>query len=249
MNAFSGTIAAARRPALAQYFFVSLGAFCMLLAVVGFGPNLYRYFRGEIYFPPIVLVHGVIMMTWVALYTAQAHFAAHGNLQRHRRVGWMTVAVAGAIWVSMGAAQISALLRYDPDKFAFILRPMLIGVATLVMFPLFLTWAVCARRQTDWHKRLMTLAAFVLIQAALDRMPWLPDEGLPMFWHAGLRLYVLLLLPLFIFDIATLRRLHPASLSGAALIVAMHGVVSFYWDDVGYHHAARGFWMWLRQAS
>jgi hypothetical protein len=92
----------------------------------------------------------------------------------------------------------------------------------------------------------MTLATFVLVQAALDRMHWLPDVGLPGFWETGLRGYVLLLLPLFAFDLSTLRRIHPATLIGAGLIIAMHGVVSFYWADEGWNQLARHAWMGLR---
>jgi hypothetical protein len=146
----------------------------------------------------------------------------------------------------MGAVTIDALRRYDPNKFGFIVKPLLIQLGSLTVFPVFVTLAVLARRQAGWHKRLMTLATFVLIQAALDRMHWLPNEGLPMFWHAGLRLYVLFLLPLFVFDMVTLRRIHPATLIGSAVIVAMHGVVSFYWADEGWNQVARGFWMWVR---
>jgi hypothetical protein len=146
------------------------------------------------------------MMGWVVLYTVQAGFVTHGNLKRHRQVGWAATALAAAVWISMGVATIVALERFDPDpdKFAFIVKPLLIQLGSMVVFPVFVTWAVLARRQALWHKRLMTFATFVLVQAALDRMYWLPKEGLPMFWHSGLRLYVLLMLPLFIFDIVTL---------------------------------------------
>ena len=88
-------------------------------------------------------------------------------------------------------------------------------------------------------------ATLVLLQSALDRMHWLPNEGLPMFWHYGLRLYILMI-PLFVFDFVTLRRIHPATLTGSCLVVAMHAVVSFYWEHEGWNQVARGFWMWLR---
>lgn len=96
-----------------------------------------------------------------------------------------------------------------------------------------------------WHKRLMALATMGLVQAAVDRMGWIP-EILPMFWDAGIRLYVLLLLPLIVFDVVTLKRIHPATLAGAAIILAMHGVVSYFWSHEGWNQLARAFWIWLR---
>lgn len=230
-------------------FFAGLGLLCLVLVAVGFGPNLYRYMTGQIYFPPIVHVHAAIMTAWVAAYTTQAGLAARGNLKRHRRVGWATTVLAAVVWVFMGVAIITAMQRLDPDRFGFIVKPILVGLGQMVLFPLFVASAVIARRQADWHMRLMTFATFTLIQGALDRMNWLPNEGLPMFWHSGLRAYVLLLLPLFIFDRVTLRRIHPATWLGSSLIVAMHGVVSFYWNHEGWNRVARGFWMWVRSSG
>jgi len=240
----SETAIASRRTG--RYFFVGIGAFCIVLVVAGFGPHVYRYLNGEIHFPPIVHVHAVIMLAWVVLYTVQAGLASRGNLRLHRRIGVSAIALAVMVWLSMGVATIGALRRFDPDKFAFIVKPLLIQLGIMAVFSIFFTSAMIARRHAQWHKRLMTLATFSLVQAALDRMSWLPHEGLPMFWHHGLRLYVLLLLPLALFDIATERRIHPATLAGSALIVAMHAVVSHYWSDEGWNQLARGFWFWLR---
>lgn len=236
----------ANRTGWPRYFFVAVGALCILMTLVGFAPSFARHFDGERRIPPIVHLHGAIMMGWLVLYMVQASFAAHGNLGRHRQIGWAAIVLAVSVWISMGVATIGALQRFDPDALPFLVKPLLIQLGTMAVFPVFVACAVLARRHAGWHKRLMTLATFVLVQAALDRMHWLPDEGLPMFWHAGLRLYVLLLLPLFLFDIVTLRRIHSATLIGSAVIVAMHGVVSFYWSDEGWNQLARGFWIGLR---
>jgi hypothetical protein len=229
-----------------QHFFVCMGAFCALLAIVGFGPALFKFFSGQGFIPPIVHVHGVIMMTWVLLYTAQATLVRRGNLGRHRQIGWGMIGLAALVWISMGTVTIVALQRFDPDKFGYLVLPLLIQLGTMAVFPVFVAWAMLARREAAWHKRLMTFATFVLVQAALDRMHWLPNEGLPMFWHSGLRAYVLLVLPLWVFDFATLRRIHPATLIGTSIMVAMHAVISYYWTDEGWHQLARGFWLWLR---
>ena len=229
-----------------HHFFVGIGAWCIVLAIVGFVPSFQAYFAGEFDIPPIVHVHGALMMSWLVLYTTQARFAARGNLRRHRRMGWLATGLAAAVWISMGVATVAALRHYAPDEAPFLVKPLLIQLGTLAVFPVFFVGAVLARRQADWHKRLMTLATFVLVQAALDRMHWLPGLDLPGFWETGVRGYVLLLLPLFAFDLATLRRIHPATLLGSGLIVAMHGVVSFYWADEGWNQLARHVWMGLR---
>ena len=226
-------------------FFVGLGLFCMLLVAIGFGPSFYDYFKGTYYFPPSVHVHGAIMFSWLVLFTIQATLASRGNMRLHRRLGWIAVCVAAAVVLSMCVATVVAFQRYDPDKMGFLVKPLLIQIGSIVLFPLFVTWAVLMRRQPLWHKRLMALATVGLVQAAVDRMQWIP-EILPMFWDNGIRLYVLLLLPLFVFDAVTLKRIHPATLAGTAIIVAMHAVVSLYWSDQGWDQLARSFWMWVR---
>jgi hypothetical protein len=229
-----------------RHFFVGLGAFSALLAVVGFGPALVSFFAGQRFIPPIVHVHGIVMMTWVVLFTVQARLAGRGSLERHRQIGWTMTGLAALVWLSMGVATIVALQRFDPDRFAFLVQPLLIQLGTMVVFPVFVTWGVLARKQAAWHKRMMSFATFALVQAALDRMHWLPDEGLPMFWHFGLRLYVLLVLPLIVFDLLTLRRIHPATVAGTGIVVAMHAVVSYCWSNEAWNQLARSFWLWLR---
>jgi hypothetical protein len=227
-------------------FYAGLGLWCLVLALVGFVPSFYLYVTGEYFFPAIVHVHGAIMIAWVGLYTFQASLIARGNPQLHRRVGSIAVWWAFAVWLSMAVATVVALRRFDPQQMGFLVQPLLIQLGTIVVFPLLVIWAVVWRTRPEWHKRLMTLATFVCIQAAVDRYHWLPDEGLPMFWHNGLRLYLLMLLPLWAYDALSLRRIHAATLTGSAIIVAMHGIVSFYWEHEGWRQLARSFWMWVR---
>jgi hypothetical protein len=225
--------------------FVAYGVLSIVVVAVGFGPNVYGSFTGGTPIPAPVYLHGAIMLAWVGFYTVQAALVARGRVALHRRLGVAGGALAAVCWLSMGAATVGALARFDPNQFGFLVKPLLIQLGQMVLFTLFVAWAVLARRLAAWHKRLMTLATLVLLQSALDRMHWLPNEGLPMFWHSGLRLYVLMI-PLWVLDVVTLRRIHPATWMGTGLVVAMHAVVSAYWDDEGWNQLARAFWLSLR---
>jgi hypothetical protein len=227
-------------------FFTGVGAVCIVLVTIGFGPGVYRGVRGDISIPLVAHVHAAIMVAWLAVYLLQAILAARGDLIRHRRIGRRAAALAGAVWLSMAVATVTTLQRYDPDTFGFLVKPLLVQLGLLAVFPIFVIWGLAARRSPEWHKRLMTIATFSLVQAALDRMHWLPNEGLPMFWHHGIRAYVLLFLPLIVFDLVTRRRIHPATLAGTGLTIAMHGIVSFYWTHAGWDQVARSSWKWVR---
>jgi hypothetical protein len=226
-------------------FFVPFGVLALVVVVAGFGPNVYGSFTGGTPIPAMVHAHGAIMLCWVALCLAQATLVARGSVALHRRLGWIGAGLAVVCWASMIAATIGALVRFDPSQFGFLVKPLLIQTGQIVLFPALVAWAMLARRRPGWHKRLMTLATLVLLQAAVDRMHWLPNEGLPMFWHSAVRLYVLML-PVVTYDFATLRRPHPATWIGTALIVTMHAAVSAYWDDEDWARLALHVWLSLR---
>lgn len=89
----------------------------------------------------------------------------------------------------------------------------LFGFATLIGA------AICYRNRSDIHKRLVLLSSLPIIGPALSRvsgLPFLGGEGGP-FSDIAL---VVLLAALVLYDIATRRKPHPATLIGSAVVVA-----------------------------
>lgn len=236
---------AATRSGSSRRFFVSYGVLFIIVAVIGFGPSFWDYFQGAYYFPPIVHLHGALMLGWLLVYLNQTRLASNGDLRLHRMLGLWSITLAAAVWISMCVATVVALQRHAPaEENEFLASVLLIQIGTAVVFPLFVALGILFRADAGWHRRMMTLAALLLLQAAIDRMWWLPDEGLPMFWHHAIRLYVLMI-PLYAFDLLSLRRIHPATILGTAIIVAMHAIVSAYWNDAGWIERATAFWRWV----
>ena len=235
---------AASRSGNARRFFVSYGVLFIVLALIGFGPSFLDYYHGAYYFPPIVHLHGALMLSWLLVYVNQTRLASNGDLRLHRKLGLWSIALAAAVWISMFAATIAAFRRIEPASNDFMASVLLIQIGTAVVFPFFVAVGLRFRDDASWHRRMMTLAALLLLQAAVDRMWWIPDEGLPMFWHHAIRLYVLMI-PLYAFDLLSLRRIHPATILGTVVIVAMHTIVSAYWNDPGWIERATTFWHWV----
>ena len=74
-----------------------------------------------------------------------------------------------------------------------------------------------------------------LTQPGMDRMLWLPAPGYPT-THWGLDLYVyLLLVPLYLYDAITLRRIHPATLWGTAVLLLGHVASNLAWGNPAWH--------------
>ena len=210
-----------------RYFFVALAVLYAIIAVVGFTPS---FFTGPP-IPVVAYVHGAIMSVWLGLFFRQTRLAAAGNFSRHRELGRIAAWFAAAIWASMVVAMITAHLRLHPEPDSYLYDVLMVELSVIVLFAVFFVWGLLARNNATWHRRLMALSTLILVQAALDRMHWQPLPGPVLIW--------ILLIPFFVFDIATTRRVHPATLIGTVLIVAAHATIIINWGSPAWHAFAQ----------
>src|SRR6185295_10188553 len=108
---------------------------------------------------------------------------------------------------------------------AILILPML----QLVTFSLFVAGGIRFRREAAIYKRLMYLATFVTLMTAIRRVQTLLDIT-----SSPVEILVVatafLLLPLFVYDAFTLRRIHPVTWGGTLLIFAgipLHSMVGY----------------------
>jgi hypothetical protein len=221
---------ATRRPGAGRYFFVALAVSYALVAVGGFAPEVFG--SVDLAHPLLAYVHGTLMMAWLLVFILQTRFAASGVLKWHRTLGLAAIGLAEVMWISLGIVSFAQL-----SKFPFF-GTLLMQLILMVLFGLFFVWGVLARRDASSHKRLLTLATLVLLQAAVDRMDWLPGLGLPEFWAHAIWLYVLLI-PLIVFDVVSIKRIHPITLTGTVAIVVAHTTINLSWTTPGWVNFAR----------
>jgi hypothetical protein len=91
---------------------------------------------------------------------------------------------------------------------------------------------------SGFHKRMMMLAVAVPIAASIDRMWWLPSS----FPQGTLSTdgYILLMVaPLFLWDVIRNRRVHEAYLVWLAIYLPTTLLMNHLWDTPGWHVAAR----------
>ena len=103
-----------------------------------------------------------------------------------------------------------------------------------VLFAVFVAWAMLVRRtDAGMHKRLLILATAIPLPAAIDRIAWLPNSypesplsplGWPVVW----------VLPMFLWDLARLRRVHRAYLAWFAIYIPSAVVVYMLWWSPGW---------------
>lgn len=205
-----------------------LAAHGALLAVVLVGFSASFYLRS--WFPAhplnleplgsVRLAHGVLLTAWFVLAFAQSALIVAGRPDWHRRAAWSAAAVvpgvvASGAWVNLRvAARLTSAA--DPENM-FVWS----NFVALAAFVLLLVAGIRARRRPDVHRRLVLAASIAIIGPAFARVafwPWISAGivGAPAFAFGGM---VLALGTLVAYDVARLRRVHRATVSGIATIV------------------------------
>lgn len=167
----------------------------------------------------LVRAHGLIMLTWIALFFTQTVLVARHRVDLHMRLGIFGAALAIAVVVADTATLITACRlggnHLPPGAPATLF--LALGLFNLFTFAVLVVAALILRkRRSDWHKRLMLLAVILLLDAALARFigvytTWTVDSS------TVRNLFVLACVAV---DTWRNRRLHPAFVIGGLLVIA-----------------------------
>ena len=214
-----------------RYFFVGMAVLAVVIVALAFVPEFIKFAQGTFPIAPILHVHAAIMGAWVAAFALQAYLGATGRIALHRQIGPYVFSIGWLALASMVFVEFRALIVHPVPTDAAEFDWNLPGPYIYLTFPIYLAWAYRERRRPDWHKRLMTIALFLTLLAAMQRYLWLPiDYGYGPF---AATLDVVLLVPLLGYDLITLRgRLHPATVRGGALLLSSQALLFLLWGTV-----------------
>jgi hypothetical protein len=249
-EAISVSRAAADARESSRFFYVGMAILFIVVAVAGFAPRSLAIVTGNMPVPPpIVHLHAASMSAFLLLFLAQTLLMNRGRAAVHASLGAASFVLAPLMAVTMatlvvmnGVGVLNSGAAMPPDAqartFAFVVFVM--GRAA-ILFPLFYIWAIAARKtDPETHKRMMVLAVFVVIDAALGRMPWLPGASDNMLTspegYTPVHLYQLLLLvPPVAYDLLRLRRVHFAYIVGGGLFLAFALTTHLVWNAPAWH--------------
>lgn len=217
--------------AIDRWIYVYMAASFVAVTLIGFIPDsiglLADAKSGAIPpIPPIMHVHAVLMGSFLLLMLAQTTLAATGRVEAHRQLGRVALVLVPAL-VLVGFILVPTIYRsvwYPAQSAPLPVRTqlqhvvlhidniMLFQLRIGILFPLFIFLGLRARkRDYAFHKRMMILATATAIPAAINRMAWLPTT-LPAS-PLSADLYLLLLLsPMFVWDLIRNRTVNPAYL-------------------------------------
>jgi hypothetical protein len=216
-----------------RFVFITFFGLALVLGFAGFAPTYFlKYWFAA---PPLTLtvhLHALLFTSWLVLLVAQSLLIRNRRYLTHARLGKAALVLA-VLMVIFGFIVVLQKPRPTEAARAFIFTPLL----SLVLFPLFVTAAIRLRRDPATHKRLMWLATLLFMGAPLTRlMVMVGIELLPYLNH--LVMYLLLLLPLIVYDLWRFRRLHPATLWGGAILLVRHPIHEWIAFTPGWQHIA-----------
>ena len=202
-----------------RLFYVGMAVLIAITVFAGFSRTYFlKSYFGSPDLSLLLHLHGLVFTSWILLFVVQTTLVASRRTDIHRRLG-VFGGVLAALVVIMGTA--TAILRVkggsNPIPGVPPLSFLAIPLFDMLLFAILVGAALYYRHRADVHKRLMTLATIDLLAAPIARLhfSFLPP-GPPTFFA----LTDLFIVACIIYDLATRRRVHPATLWGALLIVA-----------------------------
>lgn len=204
-----------RVPRKLHGYFVAFNLLFAMIVLVGFSRTFFiPVARGTFSKPLVVHVHGAFFFAWTGLLVSQALLAANKKLRAHRKVGavaaWLVPAMLVLGTVVAARDTVHDYLAGDGDAaLAFFYGEL----ADLAMFGLLAGGAMLLRDKPEYHKRWVILGSLGLIGAAIGRIPEISAYFLYIFLG--------LIASVGIYDLASRRTVHRATLIGAAVLLAL----------------------------
>lgn len=209
----------------AFFFIAGLAAFAIVF--IGFARSYYlKSLFGTPALPALLHLHGFLMTSWFVLFFVQVRLVGAHRVDLHRRLG-VVGAVLAALMVIIGvtvARRAASRDLHSPAPGADNPLPFMgFLFFVLLVFAILVSAALLLRRRRDYHKRLMLLSCLSMTGPGLVRIP-LQHVPVISFLRTGgpLGLFELDLLLIYAcigYDTWRNRRLHPAFVYGALLIV------------------------------
>lgn len=205
----------------ARLFYVGLVLFMIIIVLTGFWPSYFgRVFRGIVdEWPWVIHMHAATFIGFMGLLLTQALLVATGRTRLHKKLGTVGIGY-GILVIFIGLVVSFALplhhLNVDDWEMDQAAGLLLTGWCDMALFAVLFGTAIAYRRRPETHKRLILLAAVAIILPAASRL---------VFALFGPQVLIFLLVwwsPVLLgigYDLLTRRRIHPAYLVGALILL------------------------------
>jgi len=213
-----------------RWMFVIMAALLVVVVLSGFVPSsLEKIGLVETgirdAFPPLLHIHAALMASWMFLLLTQSTLMATGRSAYHKQLG-MVAFVLAPLMLTVGfiliptlegplLVQLAKSRQFSVEMLGA--KLLFVQMRVALCFLTLIAWGLWVRRRDPGlHKRLMILGTIAPIYAALDRIPGIPR--IDPFSPVSIDVYVVLLVaPLFVWDLVRSGRVHRAYVIWAAV--------------------------------
>lgn len=204
-------------------FYVAIAMVLAVLVFAGFARTF--YLRAWFDVPPITMLlhlHSIAFTAWFVLFVIQTRLIAAQNYRTHMQLGIAGVVLAVIVTI-LGYA--TAILSADAPR----MRPMgmnsqqfvLVPLAGITFFAVFVALAVSFRRRAEFHKRFMILAMISVLGPPVARLIAVTQSSE---FYAAIQLGVVVafLLWAVVSDWVKHRFVHPVyAIGGSILLISL----------------------------
>ena len=206
-----------------RLFYLSMLGAIFVLVAWGFAPSFYlrkfltppaTWIDAPGWFGWLFIVHGLLFTTWLGLFATQVLLIGSKRLRLHKDIGqavwplYFAIIAMGLVVGWMGANYGFHDVPFDSVTFSTLPWLVIISFATLCGMGL------RERRDPQRHKRMMLIGTLIMADAGIARVglfhqllpPWLDPT-------------LFMLIPILLWDLHTLGRVHKATLLGSGLAV------------------------------
>lgn len=204
-----------------RYIHSVIAGLILVLTFAGFAQSYYlkNLFGGDA-LSVLLHMHGLVMTLWILLFMLQVRLIATRKHALHRRVGMWGMGLGLLVMVIGIATAVDSARRAQaaPGGLSFLAT----SLGGLLVFVALVVLGLIYRRQRDFHSRFMLLANLSIIAPAIARLP------LDVIERGGLTLIFIIkdvcILAFVVYDLASTRRLHPATAWASLLIILSYPV-------------------------
>jgi hypothetical protein len=239
-----------------RWFFAAMALLFFATALAGFIPTSIEKVGAVSVgqrppFPWFMHAHAVLMGAWLSLLLVQSLAVAKGRVALHRRLGLAAFFLVPPIVVLMGLMTVGSffgLSAMPPGAMpaealavtkAFVTNLTLAQLQTIVLFPLFVGWALAVRKSDPaMHKRLMLFGTLIPLVAGIDR--FMGRLGLTTQPQSGDSMYLNILIwitPALLFDLVRTGRVHRAYVYGLGCVLPCFIMTHYLWGTATWHAA------------
>lgn len=123
---------------------------------------------------PLVHVHGLIFMGWVAIFVTQSWLASRGSATLHRKLGqlaalWSLLMVLFGFWITIDVIQRGTTPFFFQPQHFLIANP-----TNILCFAIIVAAALRLRRHPEWHMRLQLCAMAAILGPGFGRLLPMP---------------------------------------------------------------------------